>query len=334
MSYSAPDTVAPGTDVSASGSTNGGTAGDDRPSSGAVADEAGRKSSKSSAEEPVDEKPGGGYGVEVSRETARAVEAVVFAADEPVSASRVASVYAEVTGRDALTEDDVAAVVNILNERYARAGHAFRIHAWAGGYRMATVSEVAPYVRGLYEGATCARLSQSLLETLAVVAYRQPVTRPEIDFIRGVSADYAVRKLMEYGLVDVQGRSDSLGRPLLYGTTGRFLEQFGLNDLDTLPSLREVEELLDDPHFNRERAELLALKREAQADADGEVPVAMPDLVAPPEAEEASGAGAASEGVVGEAAGDEATRVSAVEAGGEGAGGQASSDENATSDHQ
>jgi segregation and condensation protein B len=109
------------------------------------------------------------------------------------------------------------------------------------------------------------------METLAILAYRQPVTRPEVDFIRGVNSDYAIRKLLELGLADVKGRSDSLGRPLLYGTTTRFLEQFGLSNLDDLPTLREIEELLDEPHFDEERAQLLALKGDG-ASINGEEP--------------------------------------------------------------
>ncbi len=202
----------------------------------------------------------------VPAEAARAVEALIFAADQPVPAARIGSAYAEVTGGEPLEEEHVQKAVDQLNAAYTAAGRAFRIHAWAGGYRMATEPALAPYVQALYAGDPSVRLSRSLMETLAVVAYRQPVTRPEIDFIRGVSADYAVRKLMEYGLIDVEGRSDALGRPLLYATTGRFLEQFGLAALDELPTLREIEELLDDPHFNRERAELLNLKRAAAQD--------------------------------------------------------------------
>jgi segregation and condensation protein B len=95
------------------------------------------------------------------------------------------------------------------------------------------------------------------METLAILAYRQPVTKPEVDFVRGVDSDYAVRRLLDLGLVDVRGRADSVGRPLLYGTTDRFLELFGLNALGDLPNLREIESILDDPSFHRERARLL-----------------------------------------------------------------------------
>jgi segregation and condensation protein B len=97
------------------------------------------------------------------------------------------------------------------------------------------------------------------METLAILTYKQPASKPEIDYVRGVDSDYALRRLLDVGLVDVVGRSDSVGRPLLYGTTARFLEEFGLSALDDLPNLREIEELLDDPAFNKERARLLML---------------------------------------------------------------------------
>ncbi len=195
---------------------------------------------------------------------ARVAEAVIFAADRPVSAARIARLFAEVTGGEAPEVADVETAVEQLNAAYEAEGRSFRVHAWAGGYRMATIPEMAPFVKALFTEEQQTGLSRSLMETLAIVAYRQPATRPEIEFVRGVSADYAVRKLLEHGLIDVCGRADSLGRPLLYGTTDRFLEQFGLESLDDLPTLREIEELLDDPRFNRERAELLDLRGESE----------------------------------------------------------------------
>jgi len=133
---------------------------------------------------------------------------------------------------------------------------------------MATSSTLSPFVKTLFVGEQEKSLSRSLMETLAVIAYRQPVTRPEVDFIRGVNSDYAIGKLLEMELVDVEGRADSLGRPLLYGTTSLFLEQFGLKSLDDLPTLREVEELLDDPAFDEERAKLLRLDKEEEVSVD------------------------------------------------------------------
>ncbi len=199
-------------------------------------------------------------------------EGLIFAANDPVAPSRIAQIYAEVTGQAAPEATTVAAVVERLNAQYAEAGRAMEIHEWGGGYRMATRSTLQPYIEILFGQERETSLSRSLMETLAIVAYRQPVTRPEVDFVRGVNSDYAIRRLMELSLVDVRGRSDSLGRPLLYGTTGKFLEQFGLSSLDDLPTLREVEELLDEPAFDEEKTELLTLKSELEGQANGTDP--------------------------------------------------------------
>ena len=213
------------------------------------------------AQSPADAAPSTDHSLE------EAAEAIIFAADEPVPAARIAEIVGEVTGTD-VSEETVREAVRRLQEEYEATDRAFEIHEWGEGYRMATRSPLSPFVKTLFLGEQEKSLSRSLMETLAVVAYRQPVTRPEVDFIRGVNSDYAIRKLLEMELVDVQGRADSLGRPLLYKTTPRFLEQFGLQDLDDLPTLREVEELLDDPAFDEERAKLLQLDAEEEVSVD------------------------------------------------------------------
>lgn len=187
----------------------------------------------------------------------QAVEALVFAADVPLRAEDVARTYAEVTGAE-VSAADVEEAVGRINAAYRRGGRAFRIRRWGGGLRMATVEEVGPFVRALFAEDEERRLSRSLLETLAVIAYKQPITKPEIDHVRGVSSDYAVRQLLERDFVTIAGRSEAVGRPLLYATTDRFLDQFGLDGLDALPKPREVAEILADPQFNKERARLLA----------------------------------------------------------------------------
>lgn len=187
----------------------------------------------------------------------QAVEALVFAADVPLRAEDVARVWGEVTGAE-VSPGDVDAAVERINGAYRRTGRAFRIRRWSGGLRMATVEAAAPFVRALFADDAAQRLSRSLLETLAVIAYKQPVTRPEVDHVRGVNSDYAIRQLLERDFVTIAGRGEGVGRPLLYATTDLFLDQFGLEGLEALPSPREIEEILADPAFNRERAKLLA----------------------------------------------------------------------------
>lgn len=226
------------------------------------------KETATETEEPSDDE---GSSVAGDHSLEEAIEAIIFAADEPVEPERIAEIVREVTGRSDLENEDVEAAVGRLNDEYEASDRALEIHEWAGGYRMATRSALSPFVKTLFIGEQETSLSRSLMETLAVIAYRQPVTRPEVDFIRGVNSDYAIRKLLEMGLADVEGRADSLGRPLLYGTTALFLEQFGLDSLDDLPTLREVEELLDDPAFDEERAKLLQLDAEEDVDLLEEV---------------------------------------------------------------
>lgn len=186
-----------------------------------------------------------------------AVEALVFAADAPLGAAEVARAVGEVTGAD-VDAAGVAASVQRLNAEYDGTERAFRILDYGGGYRMATVEAAEPFLRVLFATEDERRLSRSLLETLAVVAYKQPVTKPEVDHVRGVGSDYALRSLLEKDLVAIAGRSETVGRPLLYGTTATFLDLFGLGSLDELPRPREIDELLADPRFAGERADLLA----------------------------------------------------------------------------
>ena len=217
-----------------------------------------------------------GWGGVGSTRLEQVVEALVFAAEHPITGTRVGEIYGEVTGQDRPSESEVEHAVLTLNERYSEQDRPLRIEGWSGGYRMATIPEVAPYLKELFREQKRRRLSRSLLETLAILAYRQPVTKPELEFVRGVDCDYAVRRLLELGIVDVMGRSESVGRPLLYGTTARFLELFGLNALGDLPNLREIETILDDPAFHRERALLLMKKGLSDAKPDPEQPIEKP----------------------------------------------------------
>jgi segregation and condensation protein B len=184
------------------------------------------------------------------------VEAIIFGAEEVISPKQIVDIIQATCGR-AISVRDVRANVDALNAEYERSGRAFRINEWAGGYRMATDPEFAEYLKALYDQQSVRRLSRSLLETVSIVAYKQPVTKPEVDHVRGVDSDYALRRLTELGLIQIAGRSESVGHPFLYATTADFMDKFGLKSLDDLPTLREVRDVLEDPAFNRERAMLL-----------------------------------------------------------------------------
>ncbi|GMQ81527.1 MAG: SMC-Scp complex subunit ScpB [Rhodothermia bacterium] len=187
----------------------------------------------------------------------KVIEALVFAADEPTTRAVIASIYSEVSGHELPSPSDIDESVERINDYYEAADRAFRIREWAGGLRMASVPEMAPYIQTLKSQDQRKRITRSLMETVAILAYRQPVAKSEIESVRGVNCDYAIRRLLEHGLIDVIGRSEGIGRALLYGTTDRFLELFGLNAVSDLPNLREIEEILADPAFQNERAKLL-----------------------------------------------------------------------------
>ena len=162
------------------------------------------------------------------------VEALLFVADEPLSASKIAQA---VTGLDSR---QVRRVVEQLRTEYQAEGRAFTIEELAGGFRMLTRTEFHPYLKVLFRQPQETRLSSAALETLAIVAYKQPVNRAEIEVVRGVDCSGVLHTLLEYRLIKIVGRSEELGRPLLYGTTSEFLEHFGLRSIRDLPSVQEL----------------------------------------------------------------------------------------------
>lgn len=187
------------------------------------------------------------------------LEALLFAAEEPLSARRLAGLLED------STPAQVADLVRELNADYLREGRAFHVQEIAGGYRLVTRSEFAGWIAELRASGGSPRLTQAALETLSIVAYKQPVTRAELESIRGVAVEGVLKTLVDRELVRIVGREEGLGRPLLYGTTDHFLEYFGLPSLDALPRPDELEILFAD----RERQAELPLEEPGSA-ADGE----------------------------------------------------------------
>jgi len=163
------------------------------------------------------------------------VEAVLFASDESLSAVRLAKI-AETSVKQ------IRRHIKNLNEKYRTNGNAFRIEEIAGGYQMLTLSPYNHWLRKLLRVRSDSKLSSAALETLAIIAYKQPIIRAEVEAIRGVAAGEMIRNLMYKGLVKIVGRAEVLGRPMLYGTTKKFLEVFGLNSLKDLPKIEELKE--------------------------------------------------------------------------------------------
>lgn len=180
------------------------------------------------------------------------VEALVFAAETPITEKRVA----ECIRTDGVDHKIVLNLIEELNEDYYQAGRAFHIVRLAGGFQYVTMPDVADCVARLFENKKDRKLTRAAMETLSIIAYKQPITRSEIESIRGVNADWLVRSLMEKRLITVTGRSDAAGKPLTYGTTPLFLETFGLGGLEDLPKLKEIEELLEEDELKDDQIEV------------------------------------------------------------------------------
>jgi segregation and condensation protein B len=171
-------------------------------------------------------------------ELKRIVEALLFASPDPLSVRRIKSVV------PGLETDQVLETLDELKNDYAGDSRSFQIVEIGGGYQLTTKPDYALWVGKLVESRGKQRLSRAALETLAIVAYKQPALRSTLESIRGVNVDGVLRTLMERDLVRIVGRADGPGRPLLFGTTRDFLMQFGLNKLADLPGIEEIEELV------------------------------------------------------------------------------------------
>jgi segregation and condensation protein B len=166
------------------------------------------------------------------------VEALILASPEPLAGKKIADLI------DDLTPSKVASAVAQLNNRYMESGSSFRIREIAGGYQFYIVPEFAGFVEEMFARTRKMRLTRAALETLAIVAYKQPVTKVEIEQIRGVASDGVLHNLLEKNMVTVKGRAETVGKPLQYGTTDEFLKFFGLNRVDDLPKMSEIEALV------------------------------------------------------------------------------------------
>ena len=166
-----------------------------------------------------------------------AIEALLLVAGTPLSPERLKGIFEE------MPKDRIEAQLAALRDEYAARDGGIVLAEIAGGWQFATRPEHAAWVRKFKSVKVSARLSRPALETLAVVAYKQPVTRAEIEAIRGVSVDGIVRNLMERRLIKIVGKKDVPGKPMLFGTSTEFLQHFGLKDLSSLPTLKEFQEL-------------------------------------------------------------------------------------------
>lgn len=192
------------------------------------------------------------------------VEALIFASPEPITAKAVARCILNKIDDDRkaledaaeegqepapleldesilkVTPDAVEALIEELNGEYEESGRTYRLVDGPSGWRMFTMTDYADWVRELFPGQKPARLSAPALETLAIIAYRQPITKADIEAVRGVSVDGVLQKIIDRGLIRIAGRADAPGRPLLYGTSELFMEHFGVKQIDELPNASEL----------------------------------------------------------------------------------------------
>jgi segregation and condensation protein B len=166
-----------------------------------------------------------------------AIEALLFVSGNPLSADRLKGIFEEATA------ERIEAQLQALRQEYDDRGAGIMLAEVAGGHQFATRPENAAWVRKFKSVKVSAKFSKPALETLAIVAYKQPITRSEVEAIRGVNIGGIMRNLMERRLVKIVGKKDVPGKPMLYGTTLEFLQYFGLKDLSALPTLREFQEL-------------------------------------------------------------------------------------------
>lgn len=166
------------------------------------------------------------------------IEAIILASPDPIPARKIAQVVNDAT------PSRVGAAVAHLNQRYADSGSSFRIREIAGGFQHYILPEYVGFVEELFARRRKLRLTRAALETVSIIAYRQPVTKSEIEHIRGVASDGVLQNLLEKGMISITGRAETVGRPLQYGTTDEFLQFFGLASLSDLPRMSEIEQII------------------------------------------------------------------------------------------
>jgi segregation and condensation protein B len=224
-------------------------------------------------------------------ELIRIVETILFTANKPLKLDELARLVRQgaeedETGRDFANVKETQVLDSIERLRVELEPHGLLVQELAGGFRMATKDIYAPWVRAMFDVARAPKLSQPALETLAIVAYRQPISRAEIEAVRGVAAGGVLETLVDRGIVRVAGRADVPGRPLIYETTEFFLEHFGLRDLNDLPNVEELKRVKL-PEVNKApegQGEFIDENGKVAEQANGQIDAEQPELPANGEA--------------------------------------------------
>lgn len=198
-----------------------------------------------------------------------AIEALLFASERPVTIEQLKEAFSSDGGGEGLSEKEIRGHLSLLKDEYETQRRGFKLFEIAGGYQLVTDERFSSYLKKFYQSREKKRLSQASLETLSVIAYKQPVTKAEIEAIRGVNVDGPLKTILEKGLVKIAGRKDVPGRPILYGTTKEFLEHFGLNSVKELPplsefTLKDIEEHLLPPELKPAKEQAVLQEEEIE----------------------------------------------------------------------
>ena len=172
------------------------------------------------------------------------IEALIFTSEEPISLKEIHKTLMELVGEE-LTKDEIESHLDILMQKYHEGEFAFELVPLADGYQFLTKPAFQNTVSEFLKHKLNKKLSTSQLETLAIIAYKQPITKPEIERIRGVNCDFVIQKLLEKELISITGRSEEVGKPLVYGTSQFFMNYFGINSVEDLPKLKDLEQPSD-----------------------------------------------------------------------------------------
>lgn len=166
------------------------------------------------------------------------IEALIFCSPSPIKVAELKSCLSEMFNAD-VPEEDITGALQRLSDKYGHEDYAFQLNKAGGGYQFLTKPAYQASIGIMLKQQSKKRLSTSALETLSIIAYKQPVSKTEVENIRGVNCDYAIQKLLEKGLIEIQGKGETVGRPLIYGTSPKFMEYFGISDLSELPTPKD-----------------------------------------------------------------------------------------------
>ena len=166
------------------------------------------------------------------------IEALVFCSPTPTKIADIKTCLSEMFNAD-VPEEDITSALQRLEEKFQAEEYSFQLYKSGGGYQFLTKPAYQASIGIMLKQQSKKRLSTSAMETLSIIAYKQPISKTEVENIRGVNCDYAIQKLLDKGLIEIRGKAESIGRPMLYGTSPKFMEYFGINDINELPTPKD-----------------------------------------------------------------------------------------------